>query len=79
MENVDLELWWSSLPINEKERIARKGIAKGEGDVKDATYPACTAWWNSVEEKRKLYIYNHCVAAHGDQLKEWREENPYGD
>ena len=26
MENVDLALWWSSLPISEKERIALKGI-----------------------------------------------------
>ena len=28
MENVDLEVWWSSLPVSEKERIARKGLAK---------------------------------------------------
>lgn len=79
MENVDLEIWWSSLPVSEKERIARKGVAKGEGKPEDAVYPACTAWWNALGEDRKAAIYRHCVIAHGDELKEWREENPYGD
>ena len=27
MEQRELEIWWSSLPISEKERIARKGLA----------------------------------------------------
>lgn len=80
MENVDLEIWWSSLPISEKERIALKGIRKAGGtDESQAQYPACTVWWNALEEERKLFIYKHCVASHGDEMKEWREENPYGD
>ncbi|MBE6252250.1 MAG: hypothetical protein E7109_01855 [Bacteroidales bacterium] len=80
MENVDLEIWWSSLPVTEKERIARKGLAKaGDPDQSKACYPACTAWWNTLEAERKEYIYNHCVAAHGDELHEWKEQNPYGD
>lgn len=80
MENVDLEIWWSSLPISEKERIALKGIRKAGGaDESQAQYPACTAWWNGLEADRKLFIYKHCVAAHGDEMREWREENPYGD
>lgn len=79
MEKVDFEIWWSSLPVAEKERIARKGISKTGGDPAQAGYPACTAWWNGLEEDRKAFIYRHCVAAHGDELREWREENPYGD
>lgn len=79
MESVDLEIWWSSLPVSEKERIAKKGIAKNGGNPEDAVYPACTSWWNALEASRKASIYNHCVVAHGDELKEWREENPYGD
>ncbi len=42
-------------------------------------YPGCTRWWQSLEEKRKESIYAHCVAKHGDELKEWKEGNPYGD
>lgn len=81
MENKELmELWWSSLPIAEKERIALKGLQKaGDPDQSKATYPACTTWWNSLAEATKTSIYSHCVAAHGDELKEWREEKPYGD
>ena len=79
MENVDLEIWWSSLPVTEKERIALKGIKKANGDESLAHYPACTAWWNSLEQDRKEFIYNHCVLAHGDELREWKDQNPYGD
>lgn len=80
MENVDLALWWSSLPISEKERIALKGLRKaGEADKSKAQYPACTVWWNSLETARKEFIYEHCVKTHGDELREWQEQNPYGD
>ena len=69
----DLEVWWSSLPISEKERIARKGSGV------EQTYPACTAWWNGLDIARQEKIYTHCVARHGDELREWKECNPYGD
>ena len=83
MENRDLQVWWSSLPISEKERIARKGLAKesadGTVDEKLVYYPACTVWWNNLAIQQKESIYRHCVAKHGDELKEWKEGNPYGD
>ena len=80
MENVDLEIWWSSLPISEKERIALKGLRKaGEKDETKARYPSCTVWWTGLEAARKAFIYEHCVKAHGDELREWQEQNPYGD
>ncbi len=79
-KKVDLEIWWSSLAINEKERIARKGMSKvGEVDENMVTYPACTRWWQALDEKTKSVIYAHCVAVHGDELREWKEGNPYGD
>ena len=34
MESRELEIWWSSLPISEKERIARKGLSKESPDGK---------------------------------------------
>ena len=98
MENVDLEIWWSSLPVSEKERIARKGLSKaGDPDESKACYPACTVWkqveiedallasettellMGSEVPPRKEFIYKHCVLAHRDELREWKEQNPYGD
>ena len=81
MENVDLENWWASLPVSEKERIARKGLKKADpnADEAQALYPACTVWWNALDEGRKVFIYRHCVQVHGDELREWKEQNPYGD
>ena len=79
MEKRELDIWWSSLPIGENERLARKGLAKSGGDESQAVYPGCSVWWNSLEQKRKERIYHHCVASHGDELKEWKEGNPYGD
>ncbi len=83
MEHKELEIWWSSIPVKEKERIARKGQGKdvGEENVKDENvrYPACTRWWGTLDWDRKEMIYRHCVARHGDELREWNEGNPYGD
>ena len=75
MHDDELAIWWTSLSIAQKERIARKG----SGYESQALYPACTAWWNKLEPERQLKIYTHCVASHGDELKEWKEGNPYGD
>ena len=83
MRNDNLEIWWASLTIAQKERIARKGLAKAspgkEVDEEQVRYPACTRWWNTLDQTSKLKIYVHCVVRHGDQLKEWKEGNPYGD
>ena len=83
MKEVDLEIWWSSLAIKEKERIARKGLTKASPDGKIdeslVQYPGCTRWWESLDEERKHKIYAHCVNRHGDELKEWDDANPYGD
>jgi hypothetical protein len=53
MTNEELNIWWSSLPIAEKERIARKGLSKqspdGSVDEQSAIYPGCTRWWDSLE------------------------------
>lgn len=83
MEQRELEIWWSSLPISEKERIARKGLMKeskdGAIDESMAFYPGCTVWWNKLEHDRQVKVYKHCVAVHGDEVKEWNEGHPYGD
>ena len=79
MEQRELDIWWSSLPIEEKERIARKGLTKTGEDPSQATYPACSAWWNRLSHEQQVQIYTHCVAKHGDEVRQWNEGNPYGD
>ena len=83
MRNDDLEIWWASLTIAQKERIARKGQMKAapDGKVDDALvrYPACTRWWNALEDPVKLKIHDHCVDRHGYFLQEWNDADPYGD
>lgn len=83
MQIQELESWWASLPVAQKERIARKGISKASADGKATEeqyqYPACTAWWNALDVMRKQAIHDHCVDRHGYLQAEWNEANPYGD
>ena len=83
MRNTELETWWASLTIAQKERIARKGQTKtapgGEVDEELVRYPACTRWWNSLDEPLKEKVHDHCVDRHGYLLMEWRDADPYGD
>ena len=83
MKKKELEIWWSSLTIAQKERIARKGLTKaspdGKVDEELVRYPACTRWWNSLEEERQQTIHDHCVDAHDYLLQEWNDAKPYGD
>jgi len=79
----EIEIWWSSLPVSEKERIAKKGLTKSseDGQVDESLYqyPECTRWWNALEAGRKKKIYDHCVGRHGLALHDWNEADPYGD
>jgi hypothetical protein len=83
MRNNEMETWWASLTIAQKERIARKGQAKttpgGKVDEELVRYPACTRWWNSLDEPLKEKVHDHCVDRHGYLLMEWRDADPYGD
>lgn len=79
----EFEIWWSSLAVTQKERIARKALTKaaadGVVDEEQVRYPACTRWWNTLDEERKRTIHDHCVDRHGYLLPEWDNANPYGD
>lgn len=83
MNKGELEIWWSSLSVPQKERIARKGLSKtapdGIIDESLVLYPACTGWWNSLDEAAQVKIHDHCVGRHGYLLKDWDDANPYGD
>ena len=83
MHNSEFEIWWSSLAISQKERIARKAAAKsspdGSVDESQVKYPACTRWWNDLPESRKKEIHDHCADQHGYLLQDWNDATPYGD
>jgi len=79
----NLEIWWSSLAIAQKERIARKAQKKaspdGKVDEELVRYPACTRWWNAQTPETKSWVHDHCVDKHGYLVHEWNEADPYGD
>lgn len=67
-------IWWSSLTIAQKERIACKIVDKGMAEWDDTiTYPACTRLWASLTDEQQQRIHDHCTDAHGYLLKEWSE------
>lgn len=68
-----VDIWWSSLTIVQKERIAAKAAEKEGNKDADVTYPACTRWWNSITEERRQWIYDHCTDKHGLLLAKWKE------
>lgn len=83
MHEQELELWWSSLAISQKERIAKKAITKAHPGTRakeeQYRYPECTRWWISLDTEHQLAIHDHCVDRHGYLVQEWNEADPYGD
>ncbi len=83
MNQTELDNWWASLPIVQKERIARKALSKASPDKKadesQVTYPACSRWWGSLDAARQTAIHDHCVSHHHYLLNDWQEGDPYGD
>ena len=63
MENVDLEIWWSSLPISEKERIALKGLRKAGGPRRSTrpARPGGTPWKKSVSSSFTSTVWHLMV------------------
>ena len=83
MNTSELEMWWSSLTIAQKERIAHKALKKaahgGQFSEEDATYPGCSRWWCSLDAEAQTRIHDHCETHHGYVMSEWNDADPYGD
>jgi len=82
MSAQELEIWWASLTIAQKERVACKGLTKASPDKtvdpSEYRYPACSRWWNGLDEEKKETIHDHCTRHHGYLVSEWNEADPYG-
>lgn len=70
---IDLESWWASLAVVEKERIATNAARKAGNPNVVVRYPDCTRWWNTIPTDKKVSIHNHCTDKHGLLLPEWKE------
>lgn len=81
MNERKLEIWWASLTIAQKERIARKILNKqnivtkliNASVVLEVDYPNCSNVWNALTLEQKLHIYEHCTDEHGYLLSNWQE------
>lgn len=71
--NIELNNWWSSLTIVQKERVAGKIASKRNSQPTEITYPECTRLWLSLDVEEKKTIHDHCVDAHGYLLPEFSE------
>lgn len=69
-----MDLWWSTLPTNQKERIAAKGLANDGKPKQSSLYPDCTRWWLTLPAERKKDIHDHCTDKHGLFLSDWIEQ-----
>lgn len=70
---AELDNWWSSLRVSEKERIA--GKIAGE----PVSYPECTRVWNGLSPEKKQHIRDHCMDRHGLLDPEEFEGTPLTD
>lgn len=75
-KEFELDKWFTSLTIPQKERIATK-IHRSVSDGNDCVicYPECTDVWNNLPVEKKQSIHDHCTDAHGYLLPQWREGN----
>ena len=60
MTQVDLNLWWSSLSVSQKEGIATRIVQKNNPVAGKILYPACTEIWMQLSNEVKEQIYDTC-------------------
>lgn len=65
MTTTELDNWFCSLSVKQKEHIACKVLLKQEKDPKRGLYPNCTDVWLLLSEDIKQNIHDHCTDSHG--------------
>ncbi|MCQ2334475.1 MAG: hypothetical protein MJZ89_01405 [Paludibacteraceae bacterium] len=74
---ANLNDWWSSLTIAQKERIATKvANTDPEQPVHRIYYPDCTRWWIALSPEHQQQIHDHCTDHHGYLLADWKQGYP---
>ena len=72
----ELDFWWSTLTVKEKERIATKIARIGNPDAPVQNYPHCTEVWQSAPDDVRQRVHDHCNDDHGLVIGEWSEGKP---
>jgi len=70
MTEIELDNWFCSLTVKQKEHIACKVLLKQERDPKAGIYPNCADVWMSLDEDIKDKIHDHCTDKHGMWIQE---------
>lgn len=76
MELNKLDLWWSTLTVKEKERIATKIARIDNPDAPEQTYPSCSYLWQKMSAETKQKVHDHCHDDHGLVMEKWTEGRP---
>jgi len=70
MTNSQLDDWFCSLSVKQKEHIACKVLKAQDKDPKGGLYPNCASVWSELDEERKESIHEHCTDRHGMWIQE---------
>lgn len=70
MTDKQLDNWFCSLSVKQKEHIACKILAKQGKDPKEGLYPNSYNIWKELDEERKNGIHDHCTDSHGMWIQE---------
>lgn len=76
MAQKELDFWWSTLTVREKERIATKIARVKNPEAPVQNYPGCTDVWQNCPEEIKQKIHDHCNDIHGLVIEDWNEGSP---
>lgn len=61
----EYDKWWTSLPINQKERIATKLLKLTDMRSEGVMYPRCTEVWLTASDTHKQELYELCTSSRG--------------
>jgi len=78
MTITELDNWFVSITVKQKEHIAAKVLLKEGRDVHAAKYPNCWNIWKDLPENVKQAIHEHCTDNHGMWAVEENHETSLG-
>lgn len=70
MKEQELDSWFCSLSVPQKEHIACKVLLKQGKDPHAGVYPNCVDVWSELDAEKKESIHEHCTDSHGMWIQE---------